>query len=404
MICQGYRLFFFTFFTFLLFSCEKDAGTKLESVQELQRQLDSLQASYAPDKRVAHLHLSIKQQPGSECFSLYGKTNLPAAIAAIREWRSGYEGCLQDSLIRLPSAALGGDTLGIVKVSVANLRSQPGHSSELATQALLGQPLKVFDRQGDWYLVQTPDYYLAWLEAGAFCRLDYAGMQAYYQSQLAFVAAPLTKVLSQPSQGSQIVRDLTMGNLISRLDEQQGTFQHIQLPDGAKGWVETTELLNFHDWLRASEQLQLGAYAKDFYGIPYLWGGTSAKGLDCSGFTKMAYWRNGFVIPRDASQQVHAGAEVLISQHLEDASAGDLLFFGSLRADGSQRISHVGLYLGGGRFVHSGADNGFITEESLLPDSPDFAPHRRESLLRIKRLSSNSKDVRKAAEALFFWQ
>lgn len=404
MICQGYRLFFFTFFAFLFFSCEKSSDNRPETIQDFQQQLDSLQAIYAPDKRVAYLQLSLKQQPGSECFILLGKSNVPAAMEAIGEWASGHQACLQDSVVRLPLADMGADTLGIVKVSVANLRAQPGHASELATQALLGQPLKVFDRQGDWFLVQTPDHYLAWLEAGAFSRLDRPAMEAYYQRQLAFVKAPLAKVRSHPSQDSHIARDLTMGNLIGRLGKQQGALEQIQLPDGAQGWVETDHLLDFEQWLRDSEQLQLEEYAKTFYGLPYLWGGSSAKGLDCSGFTKMIYWRNGFVIPRDASQQVHAGTEVLISKDLEQAQAGDLLFFGSLREDGSQRINHVGLYLGAGRFVHSGADNGFITEESLLPDSPDFAPHRRESLLRIKRLSSDSKDVRKAADALFFWQ
>lgn len=401
MTCQGYCLFFFTFFSLLLTSCGKRPENKAEALLDFQFKLDSLQAAFAADKRIARFQIGLEPLGNSSCFILKGQTNLASAAAALRQLADNSSLCIQDSIVRLPLPNLGKDTLGIVKVSVANLRSQPGHSSELATQALLGTPLKVFDRQGDWFLVQTPDYYLAWLEAGAFCRLDFAAMQTYYQGALAVVNTPLTALYASPTD-RQIVRDLTMGNIVLKLAKQDD-LQQLQLPDGEKGWLEAKHLLDFEAQLQASEQLQLAVYAKDFYGAPYLWGGTSAKGLDCSGFTKMIYWRNGFVIPRDASQQVHAGREVPISAELAEAEAGDLLFFGKLREDGSQRINHVGLYLGDGRFVHSGADNGFITEESLLPASPNFAPHRRASLLRIKRLSKDSKDVRRLEEALFFW-
>lgn len=401
MICQLYRLLFFSFFLFFIFSCQKETVNKEKAAHFFQNQLDSLQSIYAPDKRVARFHTSLEQAKDGNCFVLRGQTNLGPLITALRQLiqRSPY--CVQDSMLRLPVAALGKDSLGIVKVSVANLRSEPRHSAELATQALLGSPLKVLDRQGDWFLVQPPDRYLAWLEAGAFSQMDHEAMTAFYHSKLALVNRPIAQ-LTALGGGGKSLRDLSLGNIVKKL-EQQANWQQIELPDGQKGWLPAEQLLDFDAWLAASEQLKSTEYAGLFYGLPYLWGGTSAKGLDCSGFTKMVYWLNGFVIPRDASQQVEAGEEVPLSPLLEEAKPGDLLFFGVLREDGSQRINHVGLYLGGGRFVHSGADNGFIKEESLLPDSPDFAPHRRASLLRIKRLKSDSKAVWKATEALFFW-
>lgn len=105
------------------------------------------------------------------------------------------------------------------------------------------------------------------------------------------------------------------------------------------------------------------------------------------------------MIPRDASQQVHAGTEVELTEDFSNLLAGDLLFFGRYRDDGSQRITHVGIYLGNGRFLHAGADNGRITENSLLPNDQGFAEHRLKSLLRAKRLSAGRVGVVKVADA-----
>lgn len=407
MICQLYKLFFFILSTFLLFSCQNNA--QKQSFDELWHAslIDSLSKIYAPDKRVAHFQPSIERASEGDCFVLRGSSNQAAASSTLRGILAAKLACWKDSLRQLPVAHLGEDTLGIVNVSVANLRAAPSHSAELATQALLGTPLVIYDQQADWFLVQTPDQYLAWLEAGAFVRTDDTTLLNYLEADLAIVQSTSTRLLSRPNSQMKdtalIVRDLTQGNLVKK-GPAQGEWQSVVLPDGVLGWLPKADLLPYEEWLGRQSKLQLPDRAIPFYGLPYLWGGTSAKGMDCSGFTKMTYWMNGFVIPRDASQQVHAGEEVPITPQLEALAVGDLLFFGNLRADGSQRITHVGLYLGQGRFVHSGADNGYIKEESLWPDSPSFAAHRRETLLRVKRLAAASNGVVGATEALRFWQ
>jgi cell wall-associated NlpC family hydrolase len=115
--------------------------------------------------------------------------------------------------------------------------------------------------------------------------------------------------------------------------------------------------------------------------------------MDCSGFTKTAYYETGFVIPRDASQQIKAGMEVVLTDDFQHLLPGDLLFFGRFRKDGSEKITHVGFYTGNGRFLHAGADNGRIMEQSLLPEEDDFAEHRLKTLLRARRLAPGTPGV-----------
>ena len=125
--------------------------------------------------------------------------------------------------------------------------------------------------------------------------------------------------------------------------------------------------------------------------------------MDCSGFTKTVYWQQGLIIPRDASQQVHAGENVTYDDDLAGLQAGDFLFFGRYREDGSEKVTHVGIYLGDGAFIHSGSDNGANQIQQLLPGRPDYAAHRRESLLRARRLQLGSPGVQPVAEHPWYW-
>ena len=176
-------------------------------------------------------------------------------------------------------------------------------------------------------------------------------------------------------------------------------------PDNRHGFIPTADLIPFEDWLAQQQpSLELTqAVAFQQIGKPYFWGGTSPKAMDCSGFTKTVYWQQGLIIPRDASQQVHAGVDVEYDEDLNGLEAGDFLFFGRYREDGSEKITHVGIYLGEGNFIHSGSDNGANKVQQLLPDQPDYVEHRRKSLMRARRLQVGSKGVRTVAEHPWYW-
>ena len=132
------------------------------------------------------------------------------------------------------------------------------------------------------------------------------------------------------------------------------------------------------------------ATSKRLMGLPYLWGGTSTKGVDCSGFTKTIYFLNGIVIPRDASQQIHTGEQIDEDQNFENLMPGDLLFFGSKATDtSSERVVHVGMWIGNNEFIHSA---GRVKINSVDKDAHNYDAYNLNRYLRTKRPLNGSKE------------
>ncbi len=358
-----------------------------QTPKKMQDSIDEVRQQYAPDRRVA-----VFQVEADEHGVLTGKTNLPEAKSDLLKKLADAGLKYQDSIQVLPAAALGEQIYGVVNLSVANIRSQPRDAAELATQALLGMPLKVLDKDRGWYLVQTPDHYIAWLDWGGFQRMNQSDFAAWEGAEKIIVLSPYTFSYEKTDTEGQTVSDLVAGDLLKMLDEN-GEFYYVQYPDGRTAYVNKTDARPYAEWLASltiSEDKLVSA-AKRMMGLPYLWGGTSYKGVDCSGFTKTIYLLNGWVLPRDASQQVHSGNLVDTDNGFDKLRPGDLLFFGTRAGENTtEKVTHVGMWIGNGEFIHA---SGKVRVSSMDVGAPNYDEFEKNRFIRAKRLLGNAQGV-----------
>lgn len=365
-----------------LLSCGtgKSALTPSSKDMMLQTHIDAIREQYAPDKRTAIFQVEALGHV------LSGETNLPEAKAALIERLQAAKIAFQDNVHVLPTPELADQQQAIVTISVANLRSQPRHSAELASQATLGTPLKVWKKDGGWYLVQTPDAYIAWVDAGGIALPDKTGFEQWQQGQKLLYTDSYGFAYAETDAQGATVSDLVYGDVVLLKDRQQG-FYKIAFPDGRTGYVPLSSGVLYKDWAASRQPTEenLVQTSKRLMGLPYLWGGTSFKGVDCSGFTKTIYFMNGLLLPRDASQQVHLGELVDTSEGWQQLRPGDLLFFGVPAEDGKpERVVHVGMWIGGDmEFIHS---SGRVRVSSLNPAAPNYDAHEHNRFLRAKRI------------------
>jgi hypothetical protein len=188
-----------------------------------------------------------------------------------------------------------------------------------------------------------------------------------------------------------MVSDLVAGDILTGLTSD-GNWVKVQLPDDREGWVESGYLMQWEEWISSRETSvdNLISTAKSMLGVPYLWGGTSIKGVDCSGFTKTIFYLNGQVIPRDASQEINEGEEVDTEKNWENLQVGDLLFFGEKATDDrKERVVHVGMWIGNNEFIHS---RGRVRISSFDPASPNYDEYELNRYLRTKRIVNQKSD------------
>lgn len=316
---------------------------------------------------------------------LTGETNLFNAKEKLIEALTKNKIEFKDEIEILPSKQLGDLTFGVVNLSVANLRSKPDHPAELATQSLLGTPLKIFKKEAGFFLVQTPDNYIAWVDDDGITPMSKANVNEWIKSEKIIFIKEFGFAYSKPDENSQRISDLVAGNLLIHLGEENNFFK-AKYPDGKIAYVPKNQCKIFTQWLNELHPTQnsIVETAKLFLGVPYLWGGTSVKGMDCSGFTKTVYFLNGIILQRDASQQVNDGELVDTKNGFENLQPGDLLFFGQHASDSTkERVTHVGIYIGNNEFIH---EAGFVKINSFDRDKDNFSEYRLKHFIRARRI------------------
>lgn len=358
--------------------------SKMEKVNTI---INEVKEKFAPDKRVAIFNIEATESGNN--FSIKGETNLQDAKSELVKMLKESKIEFKDEINLLPSKELGEKTFGVINLSVANIRSKPDNPAELATQAILGTPINILKKGEDgFYLVQTPDGYISWLDNDGFTSMNDTEFRSWQNSDIIIYLNDYGFSFSEADINSQRVSDLVAGNLLKLVGEQD-SFYKINYPDGREAFISKDEAKLFKDWYASldpsGETILNTAYR--FMGIPYLWGGTSTKGMDCSGFTKTVYFLNGIVLKRDASQQVNTGELIDIKDGWKYLQAGDLLFFGRRASDNrKERITHVAIYIGDGDFIHAA---GKVRINSFNKSKTYYSKYRDNAFIRAKRILSS---------------
>ncbi len=345
-------------------------GDKQEVFNSISKEVKS---EFAPDRRDKTFETKLKEVDGK--WVLYGSTTEAEAKAALLEKLAAKKIDVLDSMKVLPDAALveQGKIYAVVAHSVANLRYEADYSSEMATQVLMGTPLKVLEKKSYWYRVVTPEGYIAWVTVGSVKTMNEEELTAWRGSERVIVDVHYTLFRDKPSKDGAIISDGVWGDIaqVSSKKVVNG-YQEVKLPNGKTAYVPASDVKCLKKWLDSRNPTtdNIINTGKQFLGFPYLWAGTSIKGLDCSGFVKTSHFLNGIILRRDASQQAKIGEEIDITNGIENLKKGDILFFGrKATADRPARVTHVGMYMGDGLFIHSAT---FVKINSLVPGTDNY--------------------------------
>ena len=251
----------------------------------------------------------------------------------------------------------------VVSRPVANMYKSATADSEVTSQVLYGTGVRSLEKQGDWIRIRTADDYSGWIASGDVAATR--GSSRGSGGKLVQVTALSANVYREPdvTEHAPVLRLPWESILEVATDspKDDARWLKVRLTDGQAAWVqrgdvgETGAPLSIEDMLRV---------ARRFMGTTYTWGGTSSFGFDCSGFTQMLVRQRGIEMPRDADLQ--AGWSGVISVDRKDLQPGDLLFFGS----NPSRITHTGMYLGQGEFIHDTTHDHPGVQISRIDDLP----------------------------------
>ncbi len=323
--------------------------------------ISSLKQRIAPDKRTAVWDVKVVKQKGKVYYikGTVGTQELKDAVSAELE-KNGVTN-YKNNLMVLEDNVDDSNKWALVKLGIATLRCEGAHSGEMATQAVMGTPVKVLEYD-EWCRVVTPDDYISYVPESSleFCTAQ--KMEQWRASSRYIVTTYCTRLVTEP-RGDETISDLTLGCILEYKGSKKGWVQ-LATPDGRTGWVEAESVQELNSWKdQQFDAALIERTARRMMGSGYLWGGTTTKVTDCSGLAKLSYMANGIILQRDASQQALYG-EKIADWH--DCKLGDLLFFGN---ETTGRVTHVGIYLADGKFIHC---SGQVKINSLEPDDPTY--------------------------------
>jgi hypothetical protein len=249
----------------------------------------------------------------------------------------------------------------VVIKPVANMYREPNLDTEVVSQALYGTNLSALESSGEWMKVRTPDDYVGWMQANTLRHLE---DQPYASSGNIIRVAQLSSNIYRETDVTKRAPVVTVpwDTRLELIEDHVGEnrWLKVRLPDGQEAFIQRGDITTDFASLNIEQTIVL---AKKFMGLTYTWGGASSFGYDCSGFMQMLMRQRGYTMPRDASMQAVWQGSVPVVR--KDLQAGDLLYFG----DTPEKVTHTGMYIGNGEFIHDTTSNNPMVQISKLDDA-----------------------------------
>ncbi len=331
------------------------AGEGEIRVREILEEERKLQA---PDPRLVAWDIDVEWKDGG--LQVTGSTTAPSWDRVTERLGAVPEVPVSDRVRKLPASP----AFAIVLAPVVHLRRSPGHAAEMVSQVVMGTLLDILETREDWWLVRAPDGTVAHARSANLQPVEEPDARRWAERDHLIVTTPVLWA-RRPTGGTLGLSAGTRLALVGRHPEgrvgRTPGHEEAILPEdschvfGSQG---RSELSSGAD---VDEALQL---ARRFLGVPYLWGGTSGWGIDCSGLAQLVLGLVGVRLPRDSDQQLALARQRGLVPTISDLEPGDLAFF----------PGHVGLYLGRGEMLHASAPAGHVTVNALLPGASDFLP------------------------------
>jgi len=305
-----------------------------------ERDVDDLRRRTVPDRRLGVFEVSIRAG------AVRGATSSPDALAGLRRLAAA-RGLASD--IRLLPAVDAANAVGVVTAALTPMLAAPDPATERVSELLHGETFDVLERDEDWLRVRAPDRYVAWIHRG-YARLGSREWADDWEGRATARAVGATMLSADRR------RPLPTGARLAPRPRGGVELADGEIGDAVSGEVRSDGEFRAQARLVAAPELAL----RWFGGAPYLWGGRTDWGVDCSGLVQTVWTARGVPLLRDAAQQIEQGREIPVTADGAGYQSGDLVFFTS-----RGRVSHVALWAGAGRIVHASLAAGGVASEDL---------------------------------------